>query len=103
MPASARFQWTAPTEGSPVNYYHVEVTNSPFPGYWVHSSTVNVTDVTQTVFSTMVEAVVDGPNWVRVIAYDNWNREGPPSERSEEWNAAPLPGQPGTPVNIGDI
>jgi len=84
------YSWTAPTTGTPVDFYKVQ--HSVNGGNWTEVGTSNDNTFTLT-------ATVGQSHQIRVRGVDDQDREGPWSEASDPYLPdAGAPGQPGKPV-----
>jgi hypothetical protein len=85
-----QYGWTAPTTGSPVDYYVVQ--HSIDGGNWV-----NVGNVSQLTYTLTAEYGVS--HQIRVAGVDAEGRQGPFSQPSDPYTPdAGSPGQPGKPI-----
>ncbi|MEN8008023.1 MAG: hypothetical protein ABFS42_13470 [Candidatus Krumholzibacteriota bacterium] len=88
MPVS--YTWTAPTTGTPVDFYVIE--HSVDGGQWTQIATS--TDNTYTLTATVGQS-----HQIRVAGVDASNRQGPYSLPSDPYLPdAGAPGQPGKPI-----
>jgi hypothetical protein len=84
------YTWTAPTTGSPVDFYEVE--HSVNGGNWALVGTTD--DNTYTLSATVGQS-----HQIRVRGVDDQDRRGPWSEASDPYLPdVGAPGQPGKPI-----
>jgi len=84
------YTWTAPTTGTPVEFYVVQ--HSVDGGQWTQIGTTDTNSYT-------LNAAVGQSHQIRVAGVDADDRQGPFSQSSDPYTPdAGAPGQPGKPI-----